>query len=183
MTIFNKILIGFGIFSSVSVCYSQGHMMEEKLFVPEPSELGQSEYFMGLTGGVNSPVATDIASSPEGGVSMAYQPGSALGLGAEITTSQLKDAERNQRVTALIQTAYKVGGDIPVVRGTYLGVGAGPSYLNSKLEIAVAPMIGFDVPLSSQAHNIMSVGLNAKYIGITNSPDSYVGNAAFKYWY
>lgn len=178
-----KIIIVFGFFSSINVCYSQQERMEERLIAPKPRQEGHSEYFVGLIGGVNSPVSSDIASSAEGGVSLAYQPGGALGLGAEVTTSELKDADRSQRVTTLIQTAYRVGGDIPIIRGSYLGVGAGPTYLDSKLEMAVAPMIGFDIPLSSQVHDIVSLGLNAKYIGINNSPDSYVGNAAIKYWY
>jgi hypothetical protein len=53
------------------------------------------------------------------------------------------------------------------------------------MEIAIAPVIGFDIPLSRsrQTHDIFSFGFNVKYIGISNSPDSYVSNAVVKYWY
>jgi hypothetical protein len=170
---------------SVSTCYAQYSSegkMEEKLPSKEAVEPGESTAYMGISGGINSPVG-DVAQSPEASVAVGFFPVTNLDVGAEVSSARLDDSLKRQRTTLVAKTAYKIGGDTPVVSGTYLGVGAGPTMISDKLEWAVAPVVGIDLPLSEKKHNIVSLGLNAKYVGMTNSPDSYVGSAALKYWY
>jgi hypothetical protein len=182
-------VIAVGAFAIAFTCSADSNMgsagqMEEQVAGAPESQKTESEYFLGVIGGVNSPLSSRMNSSADGGVAIAFQPGASFGVGAQVTTSELKDENRNQRTVALLQTAYRIGGDTPVLKGMFLGVGGGPVFISSKsVEWAVAPVVGVDIPLSSKAHDIVSIGLDAKFVGITNSADSYVGSAAIKYWY
>jgi hypothetical protein len=171
-----------GIFLFNNACYSQSEM-EEKLPNRSVVDEGENRIYMGVSGGVNSPAGSNIATSTEVGVSVGHQPEMKPGIGVEVTNSQLQDSDKYQRTSVMAQSAYKIGGDIPLGRTSYMGLGAGPIFVKNKVRWAIAPALGFDIPLNNRTHDVVSLGLNAKYVGVTKSVDSYVGSATVKYWY
>lgn len=136
---------------------------------------------MGLTAGLNDPKGVD--SSPEFGINVGFQPIVPFGLSLDASTSKLDDGSDEQRTTVLANGTYNFGGDIPVLKSSYLGVGGGPVIVDEKFEWAVAPVLGFDIPLTNKTHDYLSVGLNAKYLFVSDTPDSFITAAAVKYWY
>jgi hypothetical protein len=178
-------LVAFGSFPFASVCYSQNDMqgrMEDKIQPPSISEKSPSIAFMGITGGANNSIG-DSKTGAEIGVVAGSQQESGLGFGGEVNTTRMNDFDRTQRTSVLAQMAYKFGGDVAVAKDSYLAVGIGPAIVKNQIKWAVAPAVGFDIPLKNKVHDTVSLGLNAKYVGVTNSPDSYVGSAVVKYWY
>lgn len=152
--------------------------------LPEPREVDNKDAYrvhMGLTAGVNNPNG-DIQSSPEFGINVGFQPYVPFGLGAEVTTTNLDNSDV-QRTNVLARGTYNFGGDIPVLRSSYVGVTAGPMFNESQVEWSVGPVAGFDIPLTSQSSNFLSLGLQAKYLYTTNVEDSFSGGLALKYWY
>ncbi len=141
-------------------------------------------FHMGLTAGVNSPDSNlDNDESAEYGINVGFQPLVPFGVGAEITTTELDDGTNDQRTSVLARGTYNFGGDIPILKNMWLGAAGGPVIIDNKFEWAVAPTAGFDIPLSTKMHDVISIGLNAKYMYISNVPDSLVAAAAVKYWY
>lgn len=144
---------------------------------------GSDEYrlHMGLTGGINNPEELD--SSAEYGINVGFQPIVPFSVGAELTTTELDNNDQDQRTTLLARGAYNMGGDIPVLKYSWIGAGIGPSLIDNQLELAIAPQVGFDIPLTNKVHDVISLGLNAKYMFVSDNPDSLVAAAAVKYWY
>ena len=89
----------------------------------------------------------------------------------------------HKRVTLLGRGTYNFGGDIPVLRSSYVGVTTGPMFVDSNVEWSVGPLVGFDIPLQQQTSNFLSLGLQAKYLYTTDTQDSFSAGLALKYWY
>jgi len=181
--VFSSLLV-LGVLASVDVSYAQGDSegrMEERVSPSSYAEKNEYVPYMGLTGGVNNP--SDYSSTAELGVVGGIQPEMGVGVGGEINTTSLDDTDRTQRTIALAQAAYKFGGDVPVARNSYFAIGAGPAFVKTQVKWAIAPAVGFDIPITTKTRDTVSLGVNAKYVGVTNSVDSYVGSAAVKYWY
>lgn len=147
------------------------------------SERSLYKMHMGLTAGIANPNG-DIESSPEYGLNVGFQPYVPLGFGAEVSTSEI-DQTNVQRTNLLVRGTYNLGGDIPVLRSSYLGVLTGPMFENKDgdTEWSIGPTVGFDIPLQNKATDYLSVGLTAKYLYTTNVQDTFATGAALKYWY
>lgn len=141
---------------------------------------------VGLVFGVGSPEG-DYETAPEYGVDVGLQPITPLSLGAELTFSKNdNDAKTDdlQRTTLLFKGAYNFGGDIPVIKDSYIGLGVGPVFKEDETGIASAPIIGFDIPLKNVDHYFLSLGASARYLVVSGSdPDTFSANAVIKYWY
>ncbi|MBY0413736.1 MAG: hypothetical protein K2Q18_06210 [Bdellovibrionales bacterium] len=151
---------------------------------PETKEVESKDEYrihMGLTAGVSSPNG-DAESSTEYGINIGFQPVVPLGVGVEVTTAEL-DETNVQRTAILPRATYNFGGDIPVLRHSYVGVTSGPVFVDSNVELAVGPLAGFDIPLQPQSSNFLSLGLQAKYLYITDTQDTFSAALALKYWY
>ena len=156
--------------------------MEGTLPEPKPVEnKDQYKLHMGLTAGVNSPNG-DAGSSAEYGINVGFQPYVPFGVGAEVITAELDETDI-QRTSVLARGTYNFGGDIPVLRSSYLGVTTGPMFVDGETEWSAGPLAGFDIPLTNQTSNFLSLGLQAKYLWTTDSQDSFSGGVALKYWY
>lgn len=152
--------------------------------LPEPQAVESKDQYklhMGMTAGVSSPRG-DADSSPEFGINVGFQPYVPFGLGAEVITAELADSDI-QRTSILARGTYNFGGDIPVLRSSYLGVTAGPMFVDGNTELSVGPLVGFDIPLQNQTSNFLSLGLQAKYLWTTDTQDALSAGAALKYWY
>ena len=140
---------------------------------------------LGVNFGINSPEGSR-GSTPELGIEMGFQPLIPFGLSLELSTSRFSsdDDEFYQRTTILGKGTYNFGGDIPVVRYSYVGLGAGPVFLSDGTELGVAPLMGFDIPLFGDTDHSYSLGFMTRYLFVTSKdPDSLINSAAFKYWY
>jgi len=152
--------------------------------LPEPQAVESKDQYkihMGLTAGVNSPRG-NAESTPEFGINVGFQPYVPFGLGAEVITAEL-DETNIQRTSILARGTYNFGGDIPVLRSSYLGVATGPMFVDGQTEWSVAPLVGFDIPLQNQTSNFLSLGLQAKYLWTTDTQDALSAGLALKYWY
>lgn len=153
--------------------------------LPEPRAVEEKDAYkihMGLTAGVNSPNG-DAESSPEFGINVGFQPYIPFGLGAEVITAELDDTNV-QRTSVLARGTYNFGGDIPVLRSSYLGVTTGPMFVDGdNVEWSAGPLAGFDIPLQNKTSDFLSLGLQAKYLWTTGTQDSFSGGLALKYWY
>ena len=152
--------------------------------LPEPRSVESKDQYrihMGLTAGVNSPNG-DAEASPEFGVNVGFQPYVPFGLGAELTTAEL-DNTNIQRTSVLARGTFNFGGDIPVLKTSYIGVATGPMFVDGNVEWSVGPLTGFDIPLQYQANNFLSLGLQAKYLYTTGTQDALSAGLALKYWY
>lgn len=152
--------------------------------MPEAKEstASQQKWRAGLTTGFNSPKG-DIGTTTEYGFTTAFQPMGPLGFGLDVTSARLDDQNRNRRTVAMINGLYNFGGDIPILRTSYIGVGGGPILLDKKIKWGYAPLAGFDVPFSQKSHDFVSLGLTAKYLINPNTPNSLSAAAALKYWF
>ncbi|MGZ3807616.1 MAG: hypothetical protein ACXVCE_05980 [Bacteriovorax sp.] len=148
----------------------------------EESAATRLKWRAGVTTGVNSPKG-DIGATTEYGVTTAFQPFGNFGFGLDAGTSRLDDANKEQRTIVMVNGLYNIGGDIPVLRTSYFGVGGGPVIFSQKVKWGYAPVAGFDVPLNHKSHDFLSLGLTAKYLINPFTPNSLSAAAALKYWF
>ncbi len=147
--------------------------------------LEERRIHFGVNLGVNSPEGSR-GSTPELGMELGFQPMIPFGFSVEASTSRFSsdDDEYHKRTTVLGKGTYNFGGDTPVVRYSYLGLGAGPVFLNDGTELGIAPLLGFDIPLLGETDHSVSLGFTAKYLFVTSKdPDSLITSGAFKYWF
>ena len=139
---------------------------------------------MGLTAGINN-TRNVSDTTGETGVNVGFQPLIPFGLGFELSTSRFdtEDDQSYKRVTALGKATYNFGGDIPVLRDAYVGGAAGPVFLSGRTEFGAAPLVGFDIPLATKKRDYVSLGLNTRYLYVTDAPNSLITNAAVSYWF
>ncbi len=152
---------------------------------PEPVvNADQYRFSFGFLGGVNIPEGNK-STTPEIGMDFGFQPYIPYSAGVELTTSNFGGKGLQKRTTFLLKSSYNFGGDIPVIRYSYVGLGIGPTFLYTGTELAVAPLMGFDIPLQGETHHQeWSLGFYAKYLMVTtNDPDSLILLGSLKYWF
>lgn len=141
----------------------------------------------GITAGVSTPEG-NYDSSGEIGLNFGYQPYVPFGIGASIsaTRNEPRDSRPDiERTTVLGRATYNFGGETPVIRHSWVGVAAGPVFSDDGTDFAAAPILGFDIPVSSElTGSFLSVGAEAQYLVVSNEqPDSLGVNAVVKFWY
>lgn len=152
------------------------------------SSWSESRPHIGVIAGVAAPEGS-FHSTAEYGIDAGYQPYVPFGLGAEITHSRTRSSsdELLDRTSLLIKGTYNFGGDTPVIKDSYVGIGVGPILKNDGTDIAAAPLVGFDIPLKDETNkdrNFFSLGAHAKYVVVSSSdPDGLSVNGVLKYWY
>lgn len=188
-----KTLLVLAVLTSSVTSYAQmsereKSRVENKLegTLPEPKAVeDKNEYkiHMGLQAGMSNPNG-DIDSSPEYGINIGFQPYIPFGLGAEITTTEVDNTDI-QKTNLLARGTYNFGGDIPVLRSSYVGVLTGPMFHSGggDTQWSVGPTAGFDIPLQDKSSDFLSLGLSAKYLYTTEVQDSFSAGLALKYWY
>lgn len=87
----------------------------------------------------------------------------------------------------LMKGTYNIGGNIPVLRNSYLGAKAGAVLASmdgdSGVNLAAGPTLGFDIPIDSSRQ--FSLGAEAAYLAVLgdNAPDQASFLGAMKYWF
>lgn len=146
---------------------------------------------VGLFAGMINPEAS-FDTSIEYGLDVGFQPWSPIGVGLELSGlgSDRMEGSNPQdlnRTNVLLKATYNLGGTIPVIRYSYLGLGAGPVIDASAykgVHSGIAPLLGFDIPLTTAPAEYFSLGAAAKYVFVSGpSPDSMSINGMAKYWF
>jgi hypothetical protein len=147
-------------------------------------DMSAQKWSAGVASGVNSPKG-DATASAEYGLIIGFQPISAVTAGIEGNTTRLDNSNDVRQTNVLLRSTYNFGGDIPVLKSSFMGVGVGPVFISNRVRWAGTPIVGFDIPLSSKSHDYLSLGLEAKYLFITNTdvPDLFASALALKYWF
>lgn len=91
------------------------------------------------------------------------------------------------RTELLFKSAYNFGGEIPFIKYTYVGGLLGPVFDNiqrtTDVNLGIAPVVGFDIPLRDWAPHL-SLGANANYMLLIGpKPDVFALNGTVKYWF
>ena len=129
----------------------------------------------------------------EYGANVGFQPIVPIGLGLEVatlSTSQVDTGVSFDRTKVMLNGTYNFGGNLPVIRHSYLGAGLGPVYDTigsaSNTYLGINLLAGADFPLISDSvgRNSFSLGAVAKYLIVTeDAQDSFALNAQLKYWF
>ncbi|MES2803575.1 MAG: hypothetical protein V4654_13860 [Bdellovibrionota bacterium] len=143
---------------------------------------------MGLMIGTFVPDDGNVA-TPNVGIDFMFQPRIPFGFGFEATHARPESTvtgERLEHTTVLAKAQYNFGGTIPVIRSSYVGIGAGAQFQESDTQFAAAPIVGFDIPLRDEISH-MSLGANAKYLYVEGNEDTDSNatsiNGVVKFWY
>lgn len=152
---------------------------------PRPVEV-ESEWkpHFGLLAGAAFPERSGVTAS-EFGLDFGYQPFIPFGLGAELSHARIDDGtETRNRTTLWAKGSYNFGGDIDIIRYSYVAAGLGAVFKDNGTSLAVAPIVGFDIPLGLEDFNRMSLGASARYAFVADDEvDTFSLSAVAKYWY
>lgn len=145
----------------------------------------QQRPHVGLLVGTATPEGA-YKTSGEVGVDIGYQPYIPFGAGVEISTSEHRNDrdDRIQRTYVMVKGTYNFGGATPIIKDSFVGAGFGPVFKGNGTGVALAPLVGFDLPIYEDNTDVITLGAHAKYLLMDGSdPDSLSVNAAMKYWY
>ena len=139
-------------------------------------------------------------SEPEGsyqtgseiGVDVGYQPAIPYGVGFEFIHARAQSQGNDvalDRTVALAKGTYNFGGDIDIIKDSYVGVGVGAAFVSGATALTFGPLVGFDIPLNKRGvdndmNGVVTLGALAKYLILEGSnPDTFALNGMMKYWF
>lgn len=145
---------------------------------------------VGVTVGVANPEGS-YRSGAEYGLNVGLQPYVPFGLGMSLTFSKNKGKEAGQRdldrTAILVRGTYNFGGTITVIKNSFIGVATGPIVNQDATYFALAPVLGFDIPVrewSGKYLSYLTFGAEAKYTMVSSDEsDGLTVNGAIKYWF
>lgn len=158
---------------------------------PQPTRVNEEETYrphVGLTAGVVD-TAENFDNASEVGLDVGFQPYIPFGAGIEFGYSRSdKGSEELERTKVLARGTYNFGGDIAVIRHSYIGLGLGPVFDRyegkNATNVGFMQTVGFDVPLKAQfERNSLSLGLNVSHLMVSSRPSATSAGAMLKYWY
>lgn len=125
------------------------------------------------------------------GMDFMFQPRIPFSFGFEATHAKPESTVTGKKLdhTAVLAKAqYNFGGTTPVIRSSYVGIGAEVQMQGSNNKFAAAPIVGFDIPLRNEnGASQMSLGANAKYLYVEGNEDvdsnAVSLNGVIKFWY
>lgn len=125
------------------------------------------------------------------GIDFMFQPRIPFAFGMEATRAEPESTvtrNKMKHTSVLAKAQYNFGGTIPVIRSSYLGIGAGVQIQDSATKFAAAPIMGFDIPLRDENQvSQVSLGANAKYLYVEGNEDvdsnAVSLNGVLKFWY
>lgn len=180
-------------FSLAAVAAPDDDYQESNQVFPDPQRVEFVDEYrphMGVLGGFAVPTQSGYNNAANYGIDVGYQPFIPFGLALELsrTSSDMALAtgatETSSRTKAMVRGTYNFGGSIPVLKSSYLGLGAGPVFAsigdNSYTKLGIMPHIGFDIPVERH----FTLGLAANVLVIPgDEANSWGANGAVKYWF
>jgi len=143
---------------------------------------------LGVKLGIADPEGSADAAA-EVSATIGFQPVIPFSVGLESSFVKFNDDPSGlERTSLMVYGNYNFGGDIPIIKHSYVGVSAGPAWENEKNDEGLALVwvhtIGFDQPLTSLTREPLTIGASASYLISTRStPDSLNLAGVIKYWY
>ncbi len=149
---------------------------------------GEQKPSVGVHFGTAS-VRNDRSPGQELGIEVGVQPLIPFSTAVELSAAVIPnkgDSATLTRTKLFFKGNYNFGGSIPVIRYSYVGVGAGLVFDNlaskSDLQLGWAPQLGFDIPLGTAEK--YSLGANANYMMSGGDKAGVLAlNAMAKYWF
>ncbi len=163
---------------SISSTFPEAHPLADS---------SQSHPHFGIKGGFSNPEGS-YHSAPELGAEIGFQPYVPFGLGAVYTSSRngsIGSGRDLERSSVLARATYNFGGDIPVIKESWVGLAGGPVFRADGTDFGYAPVIGFDIPLREESKlTFFSLGADAKYLTVRGDQASNLSvDANLKYWF
>ncbi len=152
---------------------------------PRPvAESSEWKPHFGVLVGASQPEGSGVTAG-EVGIDIGYQPFIPYGLAAEISHARIDDGtESKDRTTLWAKGTYNFGGDYDIIRYSYIGAGLGVVAKSDGTSVAIAPILGFDVPLRVDELAGFSLGASSKYAVVSDGEvDTFSLAAVAKYWY
>lgn len=158
----------------------------------EPARGQERRPHIGVLGGVSAP-ENSYGNVFEYGVDVGFQPYVPFSLALELSgfaSDRVLGEERQElvRTQLLAKGAFNFGGNTPIFRDSYIGLGLGPVFDDNSpwtgTHFGIAPVAGFDVPLRQAMSDYLSLGVAAKYVFVSGpAPDGFSMNGIVKYWF
>lgn len=167
--------------------YTVSGMTEEKSVMTKPRPVtlaSELKPHVGILIGAAQPEGSGITAS-EFAVDVGYQPYIPFGIAAEFNHAYINDGtESVDRNTLWLKATYNLGGTTPVIRESYVGFGVGAVFKPSSTSAAIAPIAGFDIPVSVTPNEMFTLGGSLRYAIVgDNEVDTLSVSGVLKYWY
>lgn len=187
-----KIVMPF-IFTAIigSISYAQNDASPGSSIYPKARPVETRSDFkphVGLLAGMISPEGSYDAGS-ELGVDIGFQPYIPFATGLEVAYSRAEnrnEADDLNRTTVLAKASYNFGGDIVILKDSYIGLGLGGAFTSDTSRWVSSPILGFDITVRElpQENQKVSLGAMAKYAIYEGSDvDTFSLNGLVKYWF
>lgn len=184
----NKILqLGALAFSTVCLTLTVHAANSGKSVLTQPRAVENTSEWrphVGILVGAQQPEGSGPTAS-EFGLDVGYQPYIPYGLAAEYNHARIDDGfQTKNRDTLWLKGTYNFGGTAAVIKDSYAGVGVGAVFKSDGTALAIAPVIGFDIPMDIGDRNFISLGASSKYAIVSdNEVDTLSLAGVLKYWY
>lgn len=189
----------FALILTIAIAYTQVGFTQEKEnqdrdatstlpLVTEVQSTEMERWHMGIFSGVTDPIEEGYDAANLTALEVGYQPIIPFGASLEYLHESYNhdDKEDLVRDQLMFKASYHFGGETPVIRYSYAGLGLGiaeekiGNRTNSYL--ATMPNLGFDIPIGEQEK--FSLGANLRYTATSsNEADNYSINGVVKYWF
>lgn len=177
--------IGFGVVVFAGTVFAQEDNPRSVVTKPRAVEV-ESEFkpHVGLLLGVSQPEGAGQENA-DMGIDFGFQAYIPFSLGAEYIHSRVDTGnETKDRDTVWLKSGYNFGGTIPVINHSYVALGLGAVIMSDKTSAAIAPIVGFDIPVAQIDEGFMSLGASARYAIIADGElDTFSLGGVVKYWF
>jgi len=160
------------------------------VFTPTKKAEGNAEQkpSIGLSAGLANPSESQN-STMNYSLEYGIQPVIPFSVGAKLSSFAAPGSGNNAsltRTSLLLTGDYNFGGDIAVIKNSYVGLEVGPVLDNIRnsatVDLGIAPRIGFDIPLG--AVKKYSLGAVADYLFVGGAKTNVFSlNGIVKYWF
>jgi hypothetical protein len=187
-----SLLLRFVAFFFLSVAFTQVFAETGKniLIMPRKAEgISETKPSIGVSAGLSNPSQSQN-STINYSAEYAIQPVIPFSVGLRLGVFDAPGSGSNAaltRTSLLLTGNYNFGGDIVVLKNSYVGMSAGPVLDNtngsSTVDLGIAPRVGFDIPLGGTMQKY-SLGAMADYMFVGGAKaDVFSLNGVVKYWF
>jgi hypothetical protein len=167
------------------LCSATVHAQTNVMTKPRPVErYSEWKPHVGFLLGASQPESSGITAA-ETGIDVGFQPYIPFGLAAEFSHARIDNGEGGRdRNTIWAKGSYNFGGSTVVLKNSYIGLGLGAVFKTDGVSAAIAPLLGFDIPVKEMQEGNFSLGANLKYAVVAdNEVDTMTVSGILKYWY
>jgi hypothetical protein len=142
---------------------------------------------LGIIAGFTNVDGGNFDSASNFGIDAGIGPIGQIVPGAEIAYSNNKSSDSSddlERFTLLAKGSYHIGGSTMFWNRTYAGLAIGVVVADNEMNLVMAPLVGFDIPVAVYPSTMLSAGALVKYLVVSGSePEAWIPSVAIKYWF